>query len=85
LLAECVFLLLPGVADRSEFTAGYSVWLAGVTQLNIYILPRKNMFLPCVTCPCDCIQLELYPCDLPEPSKYKLSEALPKVGYCMGL
>lgn len=48
----------------------------------------KNMFLPHVACPCDCIKLhsqELYLGDLSYPPEYKLSEALNKVDYCVRL
>lgn len=44
-----LFLLLPGVEGRSEFTS------AAVIHMPLW----KNMFLPCVVCPCDCILLEL--------------------------
>ena len=43
---ECVFMLLPGVADRSECTSDYSLLLAAVIQLNVYIPLWKNMFWP---------------------------------------
>lgn len=32
---ECIFVLLPGVAERSEFTSDYSVLLAAVIHLNV--------------------------------------------------
>lgn len=45
LLLVCVLVLLPGVADRSEFTSA----------VVIYLPLEKTWFLPCVACPCDCI------------------------------
>ena len=38
-------MLLPGVADRSEF----------ISAVVIHVSPWKNMFLPCVSGLCDCI------------------------------
>lgn len=35
LFLECAVLLLPGVADRAEFTLDYSLALAAVSQLNV--------------------------------------------------
>ena len=55
LFLECVFAFLAGVADRSEFTSGYSLLFGAIKVL--YIPLWKNMFLLCATCPCDCIQL----------------------------
>lgn len=44
---ECVFMLFPGVANRSECTSDYSVLLAVAIQLNVstvlYIPLKKNM------------------------------------------
>lgn len=42
---------------------------------------KKKQILPCETCHCDCW---LHSGDSSQPSEYKLSEALDKVGYSMG-
>ena len=35
LFLECVFVLLPGAADRNKFTSDCSLLLAGVIQVNV--------------------------------------------------
>lgn len=49
LFLECPFVLLPGVAERTEFALDYllQLWLFAY----IYMPLRKNMFLPWVACP----------------------------------
>ena len=55
LFLECVFMLPPSVADRSEFILGYSLQLAIVTCL---CAPKENhVFAPCTHLG-DYIQLE---------------------------
>ena len=44
LFSECVFVVLPDVVNKREFTSGVVV---------IHILVWKIMFLPCVACSCD--------------------------------
>jgi hypothetical protein len=52
----CVFALLPGVSDRSEFTSDSSLCLL---LLFSYTPLCRNMVLPHGASPLDCIQLEL--------------------------
>lgn len=51
----------------------------GLLQLLLFICLYGKMFLPCLACPCDC---KLYSS---QPSEYKLSDALNKIGYYMKL
>lgn len=63
-------MLLTDVAERSELTLG----------VVVHVPLWKNMVLLCATSPCDYKQsLD----DSSEPSKYKLSDFLNKVGYCI--
>lgn len=84
-------MLLPGVAGRSEFTSAYSLLLAADVQVDVsttlYMLLWKNMFLPHVAGPCDCVHSlnsgELYSCDLSQPSECKLSGSLRKKNWSL--
>lgn len=70
-ILECVFVSLSGIASRKE-------WI-----YFVYLPPwKKNIFLPCVAGPCDCI---LYWCDSSWLLEYKLNDALNKVDCCMRL
>lgn len=59
LFLEGAFMPLPGVV-RSEFASDYSPQLAIVTVYALCKASKQtNMFLPCASCLCDYVQLEL--------------------------
>jgi hypothetical protein len=46
LFLECVFMPLPGVAERSELPSDYSLLFAAVIQLHVYMpLFKKKTYL----------------------------------------
>ena len=80
LLLGYVVVFFPGVTDRSKFTSDYLyIVICLYASMENHVLPHVT-FLPCAICPGDCT---LYSDDPSEPSEYKLSDALNKVGRCM--
>lgn len=71
---NCSWNVFPPRCGRQEwvyFSCHYS-----------YASMEKLFFLPYVTCPCDWTP---YSCETSQPSEYKVSDALNKLGYCMSL
>ena len=56
-LGMCL-MLLPGVADTSEFTLAVVINMTHMLLIFIFHILWKNMFLPLAACPCGYIQFE---------------------------
>lgn len=90
IVLENHFLLLPGVADRSEVTSDSSVLLAFGFPIKCLHYPlcstkEKHVSLPRVTCCCDYIQIELMKTLLMWPLltlSVSIVWTLNKVDYC---